>query len=56
MSVCGTYEYMSPEIVNKIGHNFKIDVWCLGILYYEMLHGKPPFAANSLGEIKKSLK
>ena len=39
-SVCGTYEYMSPEILDNMGHNHKVDIWCLGILLYEMLHGK----------------
>ncbi len=38
-SICGTYEYMSPEIVNNYTHNKKVDIWCLGILLYEMLHG-----------------
>lgn len=39
MSVCGTYEYMPPEVLDRIGHNNKVDMWCLGILLYEMLHG-----------------
>ncbi len=43
MSVCGTYEYMSPEITNGNSHDYKIDIWCLGILFYEFLHGKPPY-------------
>lgn len=51
-SVCGTYEYMSPEIVKFRKHNNKVDVWCLGILLYEMLHGIPPFKADSLKQLK----
>ena len=46
---------MSPEIVMKKDHNNKIDIWCLGILLYEMLHGKPPFSANNLREIEREL-
>lgn len=38
-SVCGTYEYMSPEILYAGAHTGKVDIWCLGILLYEMLHG-----------------
>jgi serine/threonine protein kinase len=40
-SICGTYEYMPPEIVNDIdsSHTSKVDIWCLGILLYELLHG-----------------
>lgn len=42
-SLCGTYEYMSPEMINNplhLGHTPKVDVWCLGVLFYEMLHGE----------------
>ena len=42
-SVCGTVEYMSPEIIQKGQHSFKTDLWCLGVLFYEMLHGQTPF-------------
>lgn len=38
-SVCGTYEYMSPEILGSRVHTNKVDIWCLGIFLYEMLHG-----------------
>lgn len=41
-SVCGTYEYMSPEVVDNqqcIGQTAKVDIWSLGVLLYEMLHG-----------------
>lgn len=44
---CGTPEYLSPEMILGTGHNEKLDVWSLGVLMYEMLHGKPPFAANN---------
>ena len=48
----GTYEYMSPEIANNTQYNEKIDVWCLGILLYETLHGHPPFKATNIQQIK----
>ena len=38
-SICGTYEYMSPEIVVDHKHGYKVDIWCLGIMLYEFLHG-----------------
>lgn len=39
-TVCGTYEYMSPEILGTRFHTNKVDIWCLGILLYELLHGE----------------
>lgn len=47
---------MSPEIVNKSTHTNKVDIWCLGILLYEMLHGDSPFQVKSVTEMKKCLK
>lgn len=40
---CGTPDYLSPEMILGTGHNEKLDIWGLGILTYELLHGKPPF-------------
>ena len=42
-SLCGAYEYYSPEMINKSGHNKSVDFWQLGLLLYEMLVGNLPF-------------
>ncbi len=40
---CGTYEYMAPEIIKETKYGVQIDIWSLGILLFEMLHGYSPF-------------
>lgn len=40
---CGTQEYLAPEMIDGSGHDEKLDVWTLGILVYELIHGKTPF-------------
>lgn len=42
-SYVGTPEYVAPEIILKKGHDKSVDIWCYGILLYEMAFGLPPF-------------
>lgn len=56
-TLCGTPEYIAPEVLLNKGHGKGVDWWTLGILIYEMLAGEPPFVANDpMGIYQKILK
>mmetsp|Transcript_17212 Transcript_17212/g.46602 ORF Transcript_17212/g.46602 Transcript_17212/m.46602 type:complete len:320 (-) Transcript_17212:398-1357(-) len=42
-TLCGTPEYIAPEVLLNKGHGKPVDWWTLGILVYEMIVGQPPF-------------
>mmetsp|Transcript_10358 Transcript_10358/g.18868 ORF Transcript_10358/g.18868 Transcript_10358/m.18868 type:complete len:322 (-) Transcript_10358:265-1230(-) len=45
-TLCGTLDYLPPEMVEGRQHDEQVDVWSLGILLYEFLVGSPPFEAE----------
>ncbi|KAM3228669.1 hypothetical protein ACQJBY_059962 [Aegilops geniculata] len=54
-SMCGTVEYMAPEIVQGRGHDKAADWWSVGILLFEMLTGKPPFFGGNRDKIQQKI-
>ncbi|KAJ3812216.1 kinase-like protein [Lentinula aff. lateritia] len=42
-TMCGTLDYLPPEMVEGKEHSEKVDYWALGVLTYEFLIGNPPF-------------
>ncbi|KAJ1525141.1 hypothetical protein ONE63_009977 [Megalurothrips usitatus] len=49
-TLCGTLDYLPPEMVQGRPHDHKVDLWSLGVLCYEFLVGKPPFEAETYEE------
>jgi serine/threonine protein kinase len=45
--MCGTLDYLPPEMVENKRHDEKVDHWCIGVLCYELLVGRPPFESNT---------
>jgi len=46
-TMCGTLDYLPPEMINGDTHDERVDHWALGVLTYEFLVGSPPFEAQS---------
>ncbi|KAG0477128.1 hypothetical protein HPP92_013518 [Vanilla planifolia] len=45
-TMCGTLDYLAPEMVEKKEHDHAVDNWTIGVLCYEFLYGVPPFEAD----------
>lgn len=45
-TVCGTLEYMAPEILNENSYDKSVDIWSLGVLLFELTNGQTPYKQN----------
>jgi len=55
-SLCGTPEYLSPEVLDRQGHGFAVDWWNLGMVTYEMLTGLPPWYTTDREKLFEALR
>ena len=55
-TLCGTPNYIAPEVLNKKGHSYEVDVWSLGCILYTLLIGKPPFETSCLKDTYAKIK
>nr|ACI01432.1 serine/threonine protein kinase A [Euglena gracilis] len=53
-TLCGTLDYLPPEMVEQKVYNGAADIWCLGVLCFEFLVGKPPFEAEGQAATSKT--
>ena len=55
-TVCGTPNYIAPEVISRTGHTYMVDTWAVGIIIFTLLCGRPPFETRDVkttyGKIK----
>ena len=54
-TVCGTPIYLAPEIIKETGHDERVDIWCIGVLLFELTTGKVPFQGNDIETLKTNI-
>ena len=54
-SFCGSMAYLAPEMILKNGYSKCVDWYLLGILFYEMLFGNPPFLSDNKDDLFKNI-
>ena len=54
-TVCGTPIYLAPEIMEEKEHDEAVDLWCIGVLLFELVTATPPFLGNDLDALKENV-
>ncbi|AAF69696.1 F27J15.5 [Arabidopsis thaliana] len=55
-TVCGSPFYMAPEVLQFQRYNEKADMWSVGAILFELLHGYPPFRGNNNVQVLRNIK
>ncbi|XP_029387849.1 aurora kinase C isoform X2 [Mus pahari] len=55
-TICGTLDYLPPEMIEQKPYNETVDLWCIGVLCYELLVGKPPFESSTSSETYRRIR
>ena len=54
-TVCGTPIYLAPEILEEKPHDESVDLWCIGVLLFELVTAHPPFFGNDIDTLKENI-
>lgn len=54
-TICGTPDYLPPEMISNQAHDHTVDIWSVGVLCYECLVGKTPFEDSQISETFKKI-
>ena len=54
-TVCGTPIYLAPEIIKEQGHDERVDIWCIGVLLFELTTGTVPFPGNDIESLENNI-
>ena len=54
-TVCGTPIYLAPEILEEKGHDEAVDIWCIGVLLFELVTAAVPFQGNDIDTLKENI-
>ena len=52
---CGTPVYLAPEMIKEIGHDEHLDIWCIGVILFELLTGNVPFMGKDFRNLNDNI-